>query len=564
MKFIYKYIILILISGCANIKPPSGGPPDETPPEIIASVPESGTINFTDKKISVEFSEYVENQSVIRSVVILPKVKTEYKWSGKKFNIEFTEELKSDITYSITFGTEYTDLRKNKPKESYTIIFSPGPKLDSGTINGKVYGKKTDEYNIFAYNITDIDADTLDISKTPPDYSLPLGTEGSFSLKALKDGTYRLICINDTRNNEVYDINQDFIFNASQDFKVINSGSDFAEFKTPQFFDEVPPELSNAKAISERIIELSFNEPIDTNSIVSDAFRLADSANTNNYLIDFAFIKPKEESKIQIISREILDTNKSYQIAAKNEGLFQIADTAGNKINDTLRTAYFIPRSMATDIEPRITGKPFKDSTEKVKVNEKIEFVFNTGINFDNLDIRFLSIEDSSDINFEIINKMNNIIEIKPEKLKENFWYRIYFDTSELTGFNGLPVKDSLVRIDFKTEDRRKYGGMNGKVDLSGIECNNPVLKIINSKKNYSNIQVLDSTFTFNFDKVPAGTYTFEIFCDENENMKIDGGYYYPFQYSEKFYFPVNEVEIKSRWTVDDLMIYVGDNHKNK
>lgn len=225
MKIIIKYILMVLLVGCANIQPPSGGPPDETPPKIILSEPPTNTIKFADDRITVEFSEYVEHSSVTRSINMQPELKTEYKWAGKKLHINLEEVPDSNLTYSITFGTSYTDMHKNKPEAAYTIIFSSGSKLDSGVIDGKLYSKKADEYSIFAYNITEIDPDTLRLSHTKYDYKVPLGSDGSFSIKALKDGIYRLICIKDTRNDGFYNKNSDFIFNASQDFIVKDSKS---------------------------------------------------------------------------------------------------------------------------------------------------------------------------------------------------------------------------------------------------------------------------------------------------------------------------------------------------
>jgi hypothetical protein len=560
---IFLYIILFL-AGCANVQPPSGGPPDETPPEIISSVPESETVNFTDNEIIVEFSEYVEQQSVIRSIVIMPEIKTKYRWAGKKLKIEVLDSLNKELTYSLTFGTEYTDLRKNKPKEPFTIIFSAGSRLDSGMIDGKLYAKKPENYSVFAYNILNNNPDTLDIRHIPPDYSLPLGTEGTFSLKALKDGTYRLMCIQDSRNNKVFDVEQDFLFCASKDLIVLNSKSSFAEFKQPQFFDELPPELLSAKSLSEQIIEVSFNEPLDTNSIKTDAFILSDSLGKENFPIDYVFLKSGEDATIQLISKNKLDTLKTYLITAVITSEYVIKDTSENSINDTIRQAFFRPRPLYTEIEPRLKEFAVKDSSEKVDLNKPFNFAFNTAVNMDSLFVDFINLQDSVEVKFDLNKRTGNLFSIYHGGLDDNTWYRLIIDTRKMTGFNNLPVKDSLLRIDFKTIDNRSFGGLNGKVKFTNVECENPVIRIINDNKKYSEIRKLDSAMNFNFESVPPGDYTFEVFCDENNNGRIDAGYYFPFKYSEKFYIPVNEVNVKSRWTVDDIMIYIGENESNK
>ena len=64
------YLLLIFIYSCASIKAPPGGPVDETPPDIIGVNPPSGTTSLTSNKISVKFSEYMDEKSFKNNVNI--------------------------------------------------------------------------------------------------------------------------------------------------------------------------------------------------------------------------------------------------------------------------------------------------------------------------------------------------------------------------------------------------------------------------------------------------------------------------------------------------------------
>ena len=45
MKKIFIFNLIIFF-GCAAISPPPGGPEDKTPPQLLSSIPESGTYNL--------------------------------------------------------------------------------------------------------------------------------------------------------------------------------------------------------------------------------------------------------------------------------------------------------------------------------------------------------------------------------------------------------------------------------------------------------------------------------------------------------------------------------------
>ena len=61
--FIYL-IIALLIYGCAQVVPLTGGDKDETPPKELKSTPENKSINFAAKTITIEFNEFIRLQNL--------------------------------------------------------------------------------------------------------------------------------------------------------------------------------------------------------------------------------------------------------------------------------------------------------------------------------------------------------------------------------------------------------------------------------------------------------------------------------------------------------------------
>ena len=162
ITLIFLLLSFILIS-CANQLPPTGGEVDKIPPEIIEVYPSDGTINFEEDYFEIEFSEYVDKRSVRDAIFISPFIEgsLEFSWTGKTLEVVFPEELKMDVTYTITIGTDVVDLNnKNRMAESFTFSFSTGDKIDKKIISGRVYGKEKEGIFIYAYKI-DESSDSL-------------------------------------------------------------------------------------------------------------------------------------------------------------------------------------------------------------------------------------------------------------------------------------------------------------------------------------------------------------------------------------------------------------------
>ena len=92
MKQHILIVIVLLLSGCAGQRPPEGGPVDSVPPEIISVYPAPNTVNFSDNKVALEFSEYVDRRSTEEAIFISPSIEAkEFDWSGTEVEISFNE-----------------------------------------------------------------------------------------------------------------------------------------------------------------------------------------------------------------------------------------------------------------------------------------------------------------------------------------------------------------------------------------------------------------------------------------------------------------------------------------
>jgi len=136
-------ILLFLVSivlSCAVPVPPSGGPADKTPPQIISTVPSEGSSGVNvDSQISFEFSEKMAKNKVERLFVSYPRMEIGgADWSGNSLTIRPGELLVSDTTYVISLKKGFRDAHNVKSESSYRLAFATGTHIDSGFIEGIV------------------------------------------------------------------------------------------------------------------------------------------------------------------------------------------------------------------------------------------------------------------------------------------------------------------------------------------------------------------------------------------------------------------------------------------
>ena len=61
-----------VLASCAQVGSPSGGPKDETPPELVAAHPELGATQVDDRRMVLEFDEYVKASNWRAQLLVSP------------------------------------------------------------------------------------------------------------------------------------------------------------------------------------------------------------------------------------------------------------------------------------------------------------------------------------------------------------------------------------------------------------------------------------------------------------------------------------------------------------
>ena len=131
---------LVLVSGCARVGSPPGGPADTTPPVVVRTVPENSATGVgRDAEIVMEFSEEMNRRSVEHGFSIEPDVKLKnLKWDGTALVAAPVAELPDSTTFIVGLAVSAEDYHGVAMETPFILTFSTGPTLDTGIISGAV------------------------------------------------------------------------------------------------------------------------------------------------------------------------------------------------------------------------------------------------------------------------------------------------------------------------------------------------------------------------------------------------------------------------------------------
>ena len=63
---------LLVLTGCAGIVPPTGGPKDTIPPRLVMALPADSATNVKIPKFVLTFDEYIDMTDPVQNVLISP------------------------------------------------------------------------------------------------------------------------------------------------------------------------------------------------------------------------------------------------------------------------------------------------------------------------------------------------------------------------------------------------------------------------------------------------------------------------------------------------------------
>ena len=182
-----------MLWNCASIKPPPGGPVDETSPTVISVNPSSGTTYLKSNKIIVNFSEYMDEYSFKNNYSVYPRLENTlgFKFKGNEIVFTLPDSLDREKTYIIYLNRNIKDEHGVPLAKTIQLAYSTGSKISKGALGGRVYS--SEKVSVHLWEINEHIPDSL--FATQPDYITDVDEDGHYSFNYLVPGNYQLLAV---------------------------------------------------------------------------------------------------------------------------------------------------------------------------------------------------------------------------------------------------------------------------------------------------------------------------------------------------------------------------------
>ena len=318
---------LLLLTSCATPVPPTGGPRDETPPEIVESVPDAGAVNVDRESLLITFSEYVDDRSFAQAFSMTPAFSRtpEFAWSRRTVEVRFPEPLRENTTYVVTLDRGLRDVRGAALSRPITLAFSTGPTISVGTIVGRVVmssdGQPAAGADVFAYSAFD----TSEALPERPVYRTQTDQSGAFTFEHLTEETYFVAALRDQNRNLRPDAQEP---SAPPPISSILADTTPVDIELPWVLttiDTTRPAPIRAQSLSRTRHRIRFSEPVSFAERDPSSWILTDSATVERIAIQSLYMHASDR-------REVYMTTPP--LSSDRHGVIPVAliDSVGNPV----------------------------------------------------------------------------------------------------------------------------------------------------------------------------------------------------------------------------------------
>lgn len=566
-------MILFAVIGCASRQPPPGGPEDKTPPEIEFSSPAERAINVPrDTRVRLIFTTPLDRPSFQQSLNITPYVtgRIEYDWDGyDEVTIEFPELLRENTTYTISLSRDLKNRRGNTLPVPFHLTFSTGPNIDTATLAGIVFpamesreALNAKEIFLFAYNISGRNADTLDLTRSAPDYITQPDDRGVFEFLAMKQGdTYRVVAEQDAFRNRVYDVGVDGYGLPSHDIRLDSTMTRGLHIRMAAAKDTARPQLQDIEVADAHHLRLRFSEGLDTQSLRPEFFRVENASGANNEVLA-TFLEQREKRG------NIITLLLASPLLALSEGFVipmfdSLQDAAGNFAVDTpARIPFSTPDAIRAVDTLTVKSLMIEDSVMNLSQMQAITIMFTDAVRRD-LAESSITLTDSAKrsvaIGYRWLDDATLVVAPR-DTLAANVFHTLTVNTAGIRSPSPLvPHRADTIHVRrFETDDRKDNGRLSGTItvtDSVSLSVNaRLVVELLSSSGEVVQVKQLPvGKTTYTFDQVPKGKYRVRGFISEDGSLVFFPGTIVPFRFAAPNGDFPGEVDVRLRWSVDKV-----------
>lgn len=237
---------IIVLPGCANIIPPSGGLRDSLPPRLVSAIPRDSALNFKGNKLVLTFDEFVEVQNVHQNLIVspVPQANPIVEYKLRTVTIKLKDSLEDNTTYTFNFGEAIKDINEGNSLKNFTYFFSTGGSIDSLELKGKVLLAETGKTDSTLIVILHKSSDDSAVINNKPRYITRLDGQGNFNFKNLPARFFYIYAMKDEAGaGKLLGRNQLFAFAD----KPVESGKEIPNFTLYAYPENIAPVAAAVK-----------------------------------------------------------------------------------------------------------------------------------------------------------------------------------------------------------------------------------------------------------------------------------------------------------------------------
>lgn len=574
--------IQFLVTSCANVSSPTGGPKDTIPPRLVTVNPPHGALQFDGKVIHLEFNEAIQLKDIQNQLIITPSIEGKYapKLSKNNLDLVFEEDFGENTTYTLAFREAIGDLNEGNPAKDLKLAFSTGDYLDSLSINGHIKnmftGKPVEDALVSLYRAYD----TLNLFNSRPYYLAKTDKEGYYQFDNLKDGQYLIYATKDANNNLKADSRSE-PFGFKKDTISLNN---------------------NIDSLNIKILSLNTEPLIINNSRPSGHYYVV---NLNKGIRSYE-LKPLEPMD-EILYSNLAEQNKRVQvyktfpIQDSLAAQFTAVDSLGQQRTDTLYVRFEESSRSKDPFNTTITPKT--GSTIQENFNASIKFSKPVlALNLDSLYFQYDSLthvrldtaenftwnsqRDELNINIQLDASQAAAISAAAEEAASREMVSAPDESAEPAvaaqdapngrtqrrpagGANLVPKNGVLFyagkgafisvendssdnqQLKYTFADPKNFGLVEGRFQSPAESF---TIQLVQAA-NFSVVKESKDQHNFRFRFVPPGEYLIRIFIDENGNGQWDPGNVHQRIEPEPVIINQEKIILKANWEIKDILI---------
>ena len=520
--------LLILIGGCAEPRPPLGGPTDKAPPALVASEPANESVSIRPEFIRLTFSDYLDEASFTQAFSITPPLsgRPRLKWRGRSVTIRFDDAWRDSTTYVVTLDTQLRNWRGVGLLQPIIMAFATGPVIDQGRIRGRALealrGESAEGLNVFAYP-------TSDIKSSGPAYVTSTGENGQFDLSYVREADYHVIVLQDANRNQEPDPSERFAVPPQIFMPTVTDTTAQRPVWVVGTLDSLAPAIDRIRAISGTRLSVRFTESVMMPQREPNNWSITDSLTRSPRAVQQVYSRI-DDPQVIYLRTDSLD-ERTWSLSADPT----LSDSSGNGI--IMDPVWFNGRARDDTTQLRFLGF-LPDRSESVIGLGPLDY---PGLRFNQ------PVADS--LMFQIVQVTDS--------LGAGLAFGFGSDNGSFYSVDAIrsPGDHAIIKLElpgasfeqaFRRLTERELGSLSGIVIPGGDSVRVELLSELTGRLYVS--EQPDHNGAYMFEGLPEEAFMIRAFIDQNGNGRWDAGAVDPYMAREPISWVSEPLTVRPRW----------------